>query len=98
MSCKKAQGQAEIPLQVLGESLSLAPNKMVIEVTSKQTSKKIGSPIAIVTPLQFTKGNTDTRWIFNEELMPISIEELPPNVFFFDKKRKILNLKRGHST
>jgi hypothetical protein len=29
-------------------------------------------------------------WIFNEELTPISIEELPPNEFFFDKKRKAM--------
>ena len=64
------------------------PNELVIEVTLKQKSKKIGSPIAIVTPLQFTKGNSDAGWIFNEELTPISIEERPPNEFFFDKKRK----------
>jgi hypothetical protein len=25
---------------------------------------------------------------FNEEMTPISVEELPPNEFFFDKKRK----------
>jgi hypothetical protein len=29
-------------------------------------------------------------WIFNEELTPISMEELPPNEFFFDKKRKVV--------
>jgi hypothetical protein len=84
---KQAQGQAEIPSQGLGDSLSLTPNDSVTEVTPKQTSKQIGSLIAIVTPLQFTKGNLDEGWIFNEELMPISVEELPPNKFFFDKKR-----------
>jgi hypothetical protein len=46
--------------------------------------------IAIITPLQFTKGNPDAGWIFNEELMPISIEELPPNEFFFEKKWKVM--------
>jgi hypothetical protein len=40
--------------------------------------------------LQFTKGNPDEGWIFNEELTPISIEDLPPNEFFFDKKRKAM--------
>jgi hypothetical protein len=87
---KQARGQAEIPSQGSGDSLSLAPNEMVIEVTLKQTSKQIGSLIAIVTPLQFTKGNPDEGWIFNEELTPISVEELPPNEFFFDKKRKVV--------
>ena len=28
--------------------------------------------------------------IFNEELRPIKVEELPPNDFFFNKKRKAL--------
>jgi hypothetical protein len=63
---KQAQGQVEIPSQGSGDSLSLVPNEPVTEVTPKQTSKQIGSPIAIVTPLQFTKGNLDARWIFNE--------------------------------
>jgi hypothetical protein len=38
--------------------------------------------------LQSTQGNIDAGWIFNEELRPIRVEELPPNEFFFDKKRK----------
>jgi hypothetical protein len=40
--------------------------------------------------LQSTQGNIDTGWIFNEELRPIRVEELPPNEFFFDKKRKVV--------
>jgi hypothetical protein len=55
-----------------------------------QSFKEIGSPIASITPLQFTKGNPDAGWIFSEELTPISVEELPPNEFFFDKKRKVV--------
>jgi hypothetical protein len=43
-----------------------------------------------MTPLQFTKGNPDVGWIFNEEMMPIFVEEMPPNEFFFDKKRKVV--------
>ena len=65
-------------------------NELVTEVTPKQTSKQIESLITIVTPLQFTKGNLDKGWIFNEEMTPISIEEMPPNEFFFDKKRKVV--------
>jgi hypothetical protein len=56
----------------------------------KQPSKEISSPINIITTLQFTKGDLDAGWIFNEELTPISVEELPPNEFFFDKKRKVM--------
>jgi hypothetical protein len=81
---KQAQGQVEITSQGSDDSLSLMPNKSVIEVTPKQQSKEIDSPIFIITPLQFTKGNPDVGWIFNEELTPISVEELPPNEFFFD--------------
>jgi hypothetical protein len=66
------------------------PNESVTEVTLKKTSKKIDSLIAIVTPLQFTKGNLDVGWIFNEEMMPISVEEMPPNEFFFEQKRKVV--------
>jgi hypothetical protein len=40
--------------------------------------------------LHFTKGNPNKGWIFNEELTPIFVEELPPNEFFFDKKRKVM--------
>ena len=63
-------------------------NKPVTDVTPKQPSKEVSSLIVIITPLQFTKGNPDAGWIFNEELTPISVEELPYNEFFFDKKRK----------
>jgi hypothetical protein len=38
--------------------------------------------------LQSTQGNIDAGWIFNEELRPIRVEVLPPNEFFFNKKRK----------
>jgi hypothetical protein len=63
-------------------------NNSSIDATLKQPSKEISNLIAIITPLYFTKGNPDAGWIFNEELMPIFVEELPPNNFFFDKKRK----------
>jgi hypothetical protein len=56
----------------------------------KQSFKEIDSPIASVTPLQFTKGNPDAEIIFKEDLTPISVEELPPSDFFFSKKRKVM--------
>jgi hypothetical protein len=36
------------------------------------------------------KGIPSEGWIFGEELTPITVEELPPNEFFFDKKRKAI--------
>ena len=51
--------------------------------TPGQSAKQIGDPIASITPLQSTQGNIDAGWIFNEELRPIRMEELPPNEFFF---------------
>jgi hypothetical protein len=64
------------------------PSKPASVVTPGKSSKQIGSPITSVTPLQSTKGIPDAGWIFGEELKPITMEELPPNEFFFDKKRK----------
>jgi hypothetical protein len=58
--------------------------------TPGKATKKIGEPITSVTPLQSTQGNIGEVWIFSEELRPIRAEELPPNEFFFDKKRKAI--------
>jgi hypothetical protein len=64
------------------------PKKQSLVATPGKSAKQIGEPITSVTPLQSTQGNIDAGWIFNEELRPIRVEELPPNEFFFDKKRK----------
>jgi hypothetical protein len=72
------------------DSLSLISRKLATDAIPKQLFKEIDSPITSITPLQLTKGNPDAGWVFKEELMPISVEELPPNEFFFDKKRKVV--------
>jgi hypothetical protein len=64
------------------------PKKQNPVDTPKESAKQIGEPITSVTPLQSAQGNVKEGWIFNEELRPIRAEELPPNEFFFDKKRK----------
>jgi hypothetical protein len=64
------------------------PKKQDPVDTPGKSTKQIGEPITSVTPLQSTQGNIEEGWIFNEELRPIRAEELPPNEFFFDKKRK----------
>jgi hypothetical protein len=58
--------------------------------TPGKAAKQIGHPITSITPLQSAKGNIQEGWIFGEELRPIRAEELPPNEFFFDKKRKVV--------
>jgi hypothetical protein len=58
--------------------------------TPKESTKQIGKPISFVTPLQSAQGDVSEGWIFGEELRPIREEELPPNEFFFDKKRKVV--------
>jgi hypothetical protein len=87
---KRVLSQAEIPSQKAGDTSPTTSKEPVTDTTPKQLSKEIDSLIVVITPLQFTKGNPDAGWIFNEELMPISVEELPPNEFFFDKKRKVV--------
>jgi hypothetical protein len=57
-------------------------------VTPGKAAKQIGQPITSVTPLQSAQGDVSEGWIFGEELRPIRAEELPPNEFFFDRKRK----------
>jgi hypothetical protein len=64
------------------------PKKQDLLDTPEKSAKQIGEPITYVTHLQSTQGNIEEGWIFNEELRPIRAEELPPNDFFFDKKRK----------
>ena len=59
-------------------------------VTVWKSSKQVDNPIVSVTPLQSMKGVPDAGWVFNEELTPITVEELPLNEFFFNKKRKAI--------
>jgi hypothetical protein len=66
------------------------PSEPTSVVTLGKSSKQVDNPIVFVTPLQSTKGVPDTGWVFGEELTPIKMEELPPNEFFFDKKRKVV--------
>jgi hypothetical protein len=46
--------------------------------------------------LQSAQGNVQEGWIFCEELRPIRAKELPPNEFFFDKKRKAVVKQEFH--
>jgi hypothetical protein len=64
------------------------PKKQSLVANLGKSAKQIEEPITSVTPLQSTQGNIDTGWIINEVLRTIRVEELPPNDFFFDKKRK----------
>jgi hypothetical protein len=69
------------------KTLGMPKEKNLVD-TPIGSTKQIGEPITSVTPLQSAQGNFSEGWIFNEELRPIRAEELPPNEFFFDKKRK----------
>jgi hypothetical protein len=69
------------------ETLGMPKEKNHVD-TLRELAKQIGEPITSITPLQSTQGNVSEGWIFNEELRSIRVEELPPNEFFFDKKRK----------
>jgi hypothetical protein len=73
-----------------GMKTSDPPKEQDPLTTPGKGAKHIGQPIASVTPLQYAQGSVGEGWIFGEELRPIRAEELPPNVFFFDKKRKVV--------
>jgi hypothetical protein len=64
--------------------------------TPGKAAKQIGQPITSVTPLQSAQGGVNEGWIFGEELRPIRAEELPPNDFFFDRKRKAVVKQEFH--
>jgi hypothetical protein len=66
------------------------PREPTLVITTGKSSKQVGNPIASITPLQSAKEIPDAGWILGEKLTPISVEELPPNEFFFDKKRKVV--------
>jgi hypothetical protein len=70
--------------------ISNPSSKPASTVTLGKSSKQIDNPIIFVTPIQSTKGIPNAGWIFGEELMPINVEEFPPNEFFFDKNRKAI--------
>jgi hypothetical protein len=64
------------------------PKKQSPLSTTEKAARQIGQPIASITPLQSAQAGVNEGWIFGEELRPIREDELPPNEFFFDKKRK----------
>jgi hypothetical protein len=60
------------------------PRNTTSVITPRKSSKQVSNPIASITPLQYAKGIPDAGWILGEKLTPISVEEIPPNEFFFD--------------
>jgi hypothetical protein len=74
----------------------ISPDKSTTNVSRKQSSIEISSPIQFITPLQFTRGNPNAEVIFIEDLTPILVEELPPSNFFFSKKRKAVVKREMH--
>jgi len=72
----------------VGTKTSDPPKEQDPLSTPGKETKQIGQPITSITPLQSTQGGINEGWIFGEELRPIRTEELPPNDFFFDRKRK----------
>jgi hypothetical protein len=66
------------------------PSESTPVITPGKSSKYVNNPIASITPLQSAKEILGTCWILGEKLTPISVEEIPPNEFFFDKKRNVV--------
>jgi hypothetical protein len=93
---KEHSPEVEIKTTNPPESLNLETGMKTFDPPKEQDSlgtpgkaaKQIGEPITSITPLKSMQGNIGEGWIFGEELRPIRAEELPPNEFFFDKKRK----------
>jgi hypothetical protein len=78
----------EKPLSTLG--------KPATEITNKNPSTEIGSPIQYVTPLQFSRGKLSTEVVFIKYIIPISAEDMPPLEFFFSNKRRVVVRREMH--
>jgi hypothetical protein len=90
----KAQAEALIKK---GQDASLStPDKSTTNTTRKQPYTEIGIPIKWVTPLNSSRGNPNIEVIFIENLTPISVEEIPPSEFFYNKKRKVVVKRETH--
>jgi hypothetical protein len=96
VSGNQAKNQAETLTKKGEDKLLSTPDKSTTDMTGKQSSTEIDSPIQFITPLQFTRGNPDTEVVFIEDLTPIPIEEIPPTDFFFSKKRKVVVKRETH--
>jgi hypothetical protein len=91
---KKAQTEVLIKK---GEDASLStPEKSATDTTGQPQTTQIGDPIMSLTPLQISQGNPSAEVVFIEDLTPISVEEMPPSDFFFNKKRRVVVKREMH--
>jgi hypothetical protein len=65
-------------------------------VTSPENPTALISPIPSVTPLSTNFEVPSSKVIHLEELTPILPEDMPPSIFFFNKKRKAIIRKESH--
>jgi len=72
------------------------PNKPVTNTIEQQLSTEIGNSIISLTPLQSSFKNPSSKVIFIDYITPISVEEMPPSVFFFSKKRRAIIKRETH--
>jgi hypothetical protein len=70
----QTKAQVEALIKKGQEKSPSTPEKSATNTSGQQPSTEIGSPIKLVTPLQFSKGNLNTEVIFIEDLTPILVE------------------------
>jgi hypothetical protein len=66
------------------------------ETVGGTTSRELGSPITVLTPLQATFGNPHKGALYMNDLEPISRDEIPSSDYFFSKKRKVVLKQELH--
>jgi hypothetical protein len=81
-----------------GKEIETSPEipKDVPEKTRGTTSKKLGSPVTSLTPLQSTYGNPHEGALYVSDLEPISRDEIPSSDYFFSKKRRAILKQEIH--
>jgi hypothetical protein len=92
----QTKAQAEALIKKGQEKSPSTPDKSTTNTAGQQPSTEIGNPIKSVTPLQSSRGNPNAKVIFIEDLTPISVEEMPPSDFFFNKKRRAIVKRETH--
>jgi hypothetical protein len=73
----QVKAQAEASIKKGEEKTPFTPSKSTIDTAGKKPSTKIGSPIQSIMSIQSNRWNPSTEVIFIEDLMPISVEEMP---------------------
>jgi hypothetical protein len=75
----QAKDQKEALAKNSEEKIQSTLGKPTTNISGKQPSTEIGSPIQSITHLNFSRGKSIAKVVFIGDITPISAEEMPPS-------------------